>query len=418
MNRETISDRLALAFRLPVVALILFLALATNTASTEGLGDPVRVAGAQRLLVVAVRFPGTEPPRSLDDIRQKADKVRRYIHMTSYGKASVAPTVSGWYEMPAPLSEYRVSPHNFDVDRGRVRRLVADALGAARRDVDIAAFQQVWIVVGAWTTPGKGYGMIAYCANPGMLSGVRRGQSRLEAVELPGGGVFKGPAVVSAANALVGHVVHDLLHALGGVRDGKRVVPDLYDFDLQSRPPPGAEFLPVTFAIHVGPWDIMSQHFLERKIPPPAPSSFTRLQLGWIAPDQVVDMAPGETRRVTLQPLDPGKGILAVRVRINWQRFVLIENRQPVGRDKVMPASGMVVLRIDRDGAEGRDIVQAADANPSTATLYDAPYRPDVGERRAYVDEMAGIAAKPLALHPDRSLEVLVTTPKGIGAGR
>jgi len=64
------------------------------------------------------------------------------------------------------------------------------------------------------------------------------------------------------------------------------------------------------------------------------------------------------------------------------------------------------------------EMVQAADANPSTATLYDAPYRPDVGERRAYVDEMAGIAAKPLALHPDRSLEVLVTTPKGIGAGR
>lgn len=427
-NRETIGDRLTLAFRSPVagrpaspvVGLILALALvlAVGGAAADGLGDPVQVTGTQRLLVVAVRFPGTEPRRNLDQIRRKADAVRRYIGMASYGQASVEPTVVGWHQMPAPLSEYRVSPHNFEVDRGRVHRLVADALGAARRDVDIAVFQQVWIVVGAWTMPGEGYGMIAYCANPGMLSGVRRGRARLETVELPGGGVFAGPAVVSAVNALTGHVAHDLLHALGGARDGKRVVPDLYDFELQSRPPPGAEFVPATFAIHVGPWDIMSQHFIERKIPPPTPSSFTRLQLGWIAPDQVVDVPAGESRRVTLQPLAPGRGVLAVRVRLDGRRYLLIENRQPIGRDKKLPASGMVVLRVDREGMEGRDIVKAADANPSTATLYDAPFRPDAGERRAYVDEAAGVAVMPLALKRDRSLEVLVATPKEIDARR
>jgi hypothetical protein len=423
-NREMIGDRWVPAFFRPfsewsaplVAGFFLALILAAGDAVADGLADPIQVTGTQRILVVAVRFPGTETGRSLDEIRKKTDAVGRYIGMASYGKASLKPTVVGWYEMPAPLAEYKVSPHNFEVDRGRVRRLVADALGAARRDVDLAAFQQVWIVVGAWTTPGKGYGMIAYCANPGMLSGVRKGRTRFEKVALTGGGVFAGPAVISAANALTGHVVHDLLHALGGAKDGKRVVPDLYDFDIQSNPPPGAEFVPATFAVHVGPWDIMSQHFIERKIPPPTPSSFTRLQLGWIAPDQVVDVAPGETRRVTLRPLAPGRGILAARVRLDGRRYLLIENRQPVGRDKELPASGMVVLRIDRQGTEGRDIVKAADANPSTATLYDAPYRPGSGEQRAYVDEGAGVAVMPLALNSDRSLEILVTTPNGIDA--
>jgi len=400
----------------PLTSAVALVMIGAAGAAAQGLAEPVQVAGTQKLLVVAVSFADLEPPRGLGEIRQKADAVRRYIEMASYGKASVEPVVVGWYRMPAPLADYRVSPYNFDVDRGRVRRLVGDALAAARHDADLADFQQVWIVVGAQTTPGQGYGMIAYCANPGMLSGVRGGRVRLETVELPGGGSFAGPAVVSAANALVGHVVHDLLHALGGARDGKRVVPDLYDFELQSRPPPGAAFEPATFAIHVGPWDIMSQHFIERTIPPPTPSSFTRLQLGWIAPEQVVEMRAGDSRRVTLRPLAPGRGVLAVRVRLDDRRYLLVENRQPIGRDKELPASGMVVLRVDRQGTEGRDIVQAADANPSTATLYDAPFRPDQGELLRYVDAAAAIAIRPLALKGDQSLELVVTTPEKIDA--
>ncbi len=39
--------------------------------------------------------------------------------------------------------------------------------------------------------------MIAYAANPGMLSGVRGREVRLEAVHLPGGGVYAGPTSVT-----------------------------------------------------------------------------------------------------------------------------------------------------------------------------------------------------------------------------
>ena len=57
----------------------------------------------------------------------------------------------------------------------------------------------------------------------------------------------------------------------------------------------------------------------------------------------------------------------------------------------------------------GPAIVSAA--NPSTPTLYDAPFRPGEGERLVYMDAAAGVAIMPLALRRGRSLEIQVTTP-------
>ncbi|OGL05576.1 MAG: hypothetical protein A3I03_13275, partial [Candidatus Rokubacteria bacterium RIFCSPLOWO2_02_FULL_68_19] len=342
------------------MTLIVLMALLAGPApAAAGVADPVLVEGPQKILVIAVRFPGTEPSLTLPQIEKKVGQVDGYIRMASYGKAWIEPRLTGWYEMPAPLGEFRVSPFNYKVDRGRVRRLLADALSAARRDTDPDAYRCVWIVVGVRTRPGEGYGMIAYAANPGMLSGVLRSRgrrARLESVELPGGGSFAGPAIVSAENAHVGHVAHDLLHALGGVKDGNRAVPDLYDFDLQSDPRVD-HTSPAPFAIHAGPWDIMSQHFIARDRPPPPPSSFTRLQLGWIEPSQVVTVRPGETREVTLGPLALGKGLLVVRIPIDAHHFLLVENRQPVGGDAVLPSAGLLVLEVDTAKEEGAGIV-------------------------------------------------------------
>jgi M6 family metalloprotease-like protein len=389
--------------------------LATACSAGASISEPVAVSGTKRLLVVPVRFPDAAPAASLDDIRRKAAQVGGIVHTASYGKVELAPTVLDWIDLPAPLADYKVSAYNYHVDRARVRRLFADALGAARRrgGPDANTFDATWIVAGVRTMPNQGYGMIAYCANPGMLSGgarMRGAWARLETVSLTGGGRFSAPAVVSAENAHVGHVVHDLLHALGGARDGRRAVPDLYDFDLQSDP--GVPHTsPAPFAIHVGPWDLMSEHFIDRSRPPPPPSSFTRLQLGWIAPKQVAEIAPGTIREVALAPLATGRGILAVRIPLSQTRYVLVENRQPVGDDVVLPASGMLVLEVDTTRGEGAGIVRAADANPGVPRLRAAPFRPGAGERRAYVNSPAGIAVMPLRLAGDGTLTVRVTTP-------
>jgi M6 family metalloprotease-like protein len=395
------------------IALAVVLILLVGQAS-GGVASPVVIEGPQRLLIIAVRFPDVSPRKKLEHIEQKVYKVDNFIRVASNGKARLKTRLVGWYDMPAPLREYKVSPHNYQVDRNRVRRLVADAITAARRDVDLKTFDYFWIVVGVHTMPGQGYGMIAYAANPGMLTGVRRRKVRLEKVPLPGGGTFDRPTIVCAENAHPGHAAHDLLHALGGVKKGMRVVPDLYDFDLQSNPPKGVEMSPEIFAIHTGPWDIMSQHFIDRWKAPPLPSSFTKLQLGWIEPSQVLTVRPGETRQVALSPLSKGRGHLVVRVPLDSGRYLLVENRQSVGGDELLPASGMLVLEIDPSREEGAGIVKAADANPSVSRYGGAPYLPGTGERRFYENRSEGVAIAPLAVEASGKLRLVVTTPERI----
>ena len=263
--------------------------------------------------------------------------------------------------------------------------------------------------------PGQtsvGYGMIAYAANPGMLTGVRRGRVDLDRIALPGGGTYAGGVVVSAENAHPGHVVHDLLHALGGAKDGKRPVPDLYDYELQSNPPKGERMRPELFSIHTGPWDIMSHHFIRMDdTPPPPPSSFIRRQLGWIDDAQVVTVRPGETREVTLAPLESGGSPLVVRIPLAPARYLLVENRQPTGLGAVLPSSGMLVLEVNEDREEGTDIVRAIDANPGVPKLARAPFQPGSGERHAHVSAADGVAVVPLAIERSGRLRLVVATP-------
>lgn len=310
-------------FILPLVTLTVS-ALTVQPAGA-GVAEPVSAVGPHRLLVVAVRFPKTEPTQTLDQIRDKIGRVDRYVRSASYGKAWLEPNLVGWYDMPAPLGDYSVS----------------------------------------------------------------------------------------AENAHVGHVVHDLLHALGGASGGNRAVPDLYDYELQSNPR-SWPMLPEHFAIHAGPWDIMSQHWIERTLPPPAPSAFTRLQLGWIGADRIVTVRAGETREIMLQPLSSGTGLLAARIPLDKWRYLLIENRQRVGSDRMLPAAGLLVLEVDTAREEGTAILRVADANPSVSRLYGVPFIPGAGERRAYQNTRAGVAIAPLAVDPDGTMRLVITTPERI----
>lgn len=192
-----------------------------------GLGpQSSRAQGEQRVLVLAVRFRDVEPKVSLDQIRERAiPRLNDYVRNQSYGQAWMAPHfVTGWVPLPGDLDEYRVSPDNFKVDRARVRRLIEDAMSAVEGQVDFSRYDHLLIIPGVFTLPGKGYGMICYCANPGMLTGVR-GNPRYVTLSARGGQKFSGGVFVATENAHLGMFAHDFLHALGGVHEGKRLVP-------------------------------------------------------------------------------------------------------------------------------------------------------------------------------------------------
>ncbi len=181
--------------------------------------------------------------------------------------------------LPDSLNQYRVSPYNYQVDRTRVRKLAEDTLTALEKEVDFSRYQHILIIPGVHTMPGKGYGMICYCANPGMLTGLKREPKNITLTSRSGK-EFSGGVFVGTENAHLGMFAHDFFHALGGAHGRKRLVPCLYDFDRQSDSSKTPS--PEHHAIYMGPYDIMSEHFVKREDPPPGLSSFTKIRLGWI----------------------------------------------------------------------------------------------------------------------------------------
>lgn len=181
--------------------------------------------GEQNVLMVAVRFPDVKPKFSLDQIRERAvRRLNMYVNEQSYGLTRINPHFMGWVSLPDSISEYRVSPNNFQVDREKVRKLIKDTMTAIEKKVEFSQYQHMLIIPGAFTLPGRGYGMICYCANPGMLTGVR-GNPGYVTLRSKGGKEFSGGIFVGTENAHLGMFAHDFFHALGGVYAGKRLVP-------------------------------------------------------------------------------------------------------------------------------------------------------------------------------------------------
>lgn len=366
--------------------LLLWVIACATTGGGVGAGTSLHAQaalGVQRVLVLAVSFPGIPAEMPLRQVKDRAlDKVTDYYAKASYGKTTIVGEVKGWYQLPRPLEDYKVSPYNINVDPVRVRRLLEDAFSAAEKEVNFRQYDHVIIVVGVKTSPGVGYGMIAYCANPGLLRAglMRKGGARMETISTGGGQSYDRGVVVVAQSALLGHIVHDLAHAMGRTVEGKRPIPDLYDTVLQGKVGTLTHETYHKFAIFMGPWDVMSQHFIKRDQPPPGMSSFTRLRMGWIEDSQVVEVTAGESRVVTLAPLGGDQGKLVLKIPGRWGTYYLLENRQTLPSDPLLPAQGLLVLYVDESKEDGDGIVRVEPANPPVPEFGAATYGVDSGQ--------------------------------------
>lgn len=371
------------------------------------LGPQSKMAkGELRVLMAAVRFPDAEPTFPLERIRKKVVvDLDRYVKEQSYGKAWLKPDFRGWVRLPDPLSSYNVSPYNFQVDRGRVRKLVEDTMTALEREVDFPQYQHILIIPGVQTTPGKGYGMICYCANPGMLTGTRRNPDYVT-LRSKGGKVFQGGVFMGTENANLGMFAHDFFHALGGIYGNQRLVPCLYDYERQSDASRSPS--PEHHAIYMGPWDIMSEHFVKRDQPPPGISSFTKIRLGWISTEEVVLVKPGESAYTQLSPLPQKGNPLVVKIPLPGGLYYLVENRQPMGFDEVLLDSGLLILKVNPEAKEGSGTVQVMNANPGAPHFTQAAHRLDDPGRNLFLDKKNNLAVIPLWAEGGK-LGVLVT---------
>ena len=365
--------------------------------------------GELRVLMAAVRFPDVEPKSPLERTRKRAvDTLNHYVREQSYDLAWVKADFRGWIDLPDPITRYNVSPYNFKVDRTRVRKLIEDTMTALENKVDFSRYQHMLIIPGAFTTPGKGYGMICYCANPGMLTGVRR-KADYVTLKSKGGKEFNGGIFVGTENAHLGMFAHDFFHALGGIYNNKRLVPCLYDFERQSdasKPPS-----PENHAIYMGPWDIMSEHFIKRDAPSPGLSSFTKIRLGWIDSNQVSLIKPGETAFTFLSPLSRKGDKLVVKIPVSERSYYLVENRQPIGYDRILPDSGLLILKVTPWEEEGSGTVKIMNADPNVPHFARATFKLDKNNRNLFLDQDNQIAIIPLWQEEGKQ-GVLITTPE------
>jgi len=408
---------------LTAVFFVFFLAftgeiLAADTAQEDGLGPQSNQAiGEKKVLIVAVRFPDMAPTASIELVKKRVIiGLNLYVREQSYGLASVNPDFRGYVLLPEPLSHYAISPYNFHVDKERVRKLIEDTMTALEKDVNFSVYDHMLIIPAVHTTPGKGYGMICYCANPGMLSGVIKTYvPRYLTLRSAGGKEFKGGIFVGTENANLGMFAHDYFHTLGGILDNKRLVPCLYDYENQSNVSAGLPSFE-HHAIYMGPWDIMSQHFVKKGEPPPGISSFTKIRLGWIRKHQVQIIRPGETASAFLSPLSQGGELLAVKIPLNDGTYYLVENRQRIGFDRVLPDSGILILKVNPQATEGYGTVEVKNAG-GLHNFASATYKLEIEGRNVFNDKSPSnllqkdnVVIIPLWTEQE-NLGVLITTP-------
>jgi hypothetical protein len=161
----------------------------------------------------------------------------------------------------------------------------------------------------------------------------------------------------------------------------------------------------------MGPWDIMSEHFVKRDESPPGISSFTKIRLGWISPQQVLLTKPGETIYSFLSPLSQKGSLMAVKIPLKGDRYYLLENRQPIGFDSVLPDAGLLVLKVDPNSPEGYGTVKVPNADKNSPHFSRATFRLDQNNRNIFIDKEANVAIIPLWTEGE-NLGVLITTPE------
>lgn len=153
----------------------------------------------------------------------------------------------------------------------------------------------------------------------------------------------------------------------------------------------------------------MSQHFVEKGKPPQGISSFTKIRLGWIKRQQVQFVKPGETSFALLSPLSKGGDLLVVKIPVDESSHYLIENRQPMGFDRMLPDSGILILEVHPHYKDGTGVVKVK--KPISSPNFDhATYKLGVDNRSVFVDKQNNLSIIPLWKEKG-NLGVLVTTP-------
>jgi M6 family metalloprotease-like protein len=370
-----ISSVLVMVF---VAAAPLFAAMVSQEAIDE-----------QRVLVIMAKFPGIEPLFSAEKMRNKYfDKLDRYLRAISYGKTWIKGKMTRWHTLSQRVDNYRISQHNLAVNKGRVMTLINDAVNLVDKEEDFSHYSMIFVSLGA---KRNDYGMMGLCGYPGMLGW----KSELPLCTKERGQKIPGGVAIYCEQAHVGIVFHDMAHIMGGVQGGRRVLPCLYDHDLQAKSGPFRNHFQF-YLTNVGFFDPMSCHYYKLRQGPPGVCAWTKLRFNWINPQKIIKVPRGQSKTVLLGPLSrKDSKVQVVMLPVDATTYYLIENRQPIGPDRNLPAHGLLIYSCDDTIPEcrhGSSPIKLVNARPEIPHLEGAAFT--LEGKHTYENERHGISIK------------------------
>ena len=114
------------------------------------------------------------------------------------------------------------------------------------------------------------------------------------------------------------------------------------------------------------------------------------MRLNWIDQSKIKVIKPGQEAEFILGPLEDGSSeTLVVKIPLSETTYYLIENRQPIGFDKNLPGSGVLIMYADDNIPEcrhGKAPVKLMNADPSVPHLEGASF--DMGKKDTFQDKM------------------------------
>jgi M6 family metalloprotease-like protein len=308
------------------------------------------LAGRLRIPVIPIRYSDVKVPFTEADLHERLFGASRggavsftdYWHEVSGGLLQVEGEVTPWITTRRPARHYLPASEFGWSSFGRVIELREEVLAAADRLIDFSQFDND----GPDGIPNSGdddgfvdFVAIVYalpCPGDGRAGAIWPHRAAMTPFETSSIGANGEPIRIadyviipavdreSCGPLPIGLLAHETGHALG--------LPDLYDYDGSSQ--------------GIGAWGLMGTGSHSTQHSPAHLSAWEKEQLGWVqvswltTADSAVSIAAVQRSR-TVYRFDGDGG-----------DYLLLENRQPIGSDRYLPGSGLLIWKIDPERGE------------------------------------------------------------------
>jgi M6 family metalloprotease-like protein len=329
-----------------LISLCFSIALATPVeaadSSLSSFSGASAISGQQSIIVILVKFRDLENVKTRDEIKDLVfNKLNEYFKEVSYGNVTLTGDVTPvWYTLKS------IKYYGSGIEK--LESLILDAVKAADKDVNFRNYQYIMVVHAGDNQDKSGNpDDITSFSSKGNKYPLTTNEGRL------------GFGVLCLAELdPIGPYAHYLARAFG--------LPRLYNIEKISS---GG------YDDYVAEWDLMAHGLWANNGSTPVhPSVWTKLQLGWMPINKIVEVEDGfeEVFKLEAHEAFSPSNIHAIKIPLINKTYYLIEARAKLGFDKYLPDEGVLIFYVDESKDDGKGILKVIDAHPETETLNDA----------------------------------------------